>query len=134
MNILIPIGYDYGFIVALMNKLIQDIQLKLLHSRFNEIDAWLNTEFDFPELVYSKNIILFALKEIEIVKLSSHFSIQINKNVKYKGTNIKLITLLKMISYGNRTHKGNPIFIDEFKKLNIELNRLYIIYNRYGVV
>lgn len=134
MNLLIPIEYDYDFVLAVREKFIRDIYLNLKPESFFKIDVEMNSLFDFPEVVISKEIISYALDKLIIVKRSRYYSIEFNSVINYPKTKIKLITLLRFISYGNSDVHGNSILIDEFKKLNINLYTLYKIYKLKGIV
>lgn len=134
MNILIPIEYDRDFIDKLIAKIIEDIKFKLIISHFELLDMWLQVEYDFDETVTCKKIIEFALNHFEVITTTSNYIIQFNPIIYYTGTTIRLITLLKTITYGTRFFKGNSILIDEFKQVNMKLDNLYNQYKFLGVV
>lgn len=136
MNILVPDNYRYTFIILLKNKMIKDIKriIKLKRRSLIDMDLYLNDTFEFEETTLAKDIMLFALDNIEIIKRTKYYSIEINRNIDYPNTSIKLITLIQLINYGNLDIKGVPIFINEFKEVNKELKRLYKVYKRIGVV
>lgn len=134
MNVLIDKKYPYNFIELLRKRFIHKVALKLLVTNFTKIDIEMNKLFQFPETTLSKEIILYALDNLEIVKLSNYYSIQFNQTINYPKTKIKLITLLKFISYGNSSVHGNSILVNEFRELNKNLYMKYKIYKLKGVV
>ena len=135
MNILlVPKEYGYKFTENIVNKYIQDVSLKVFALNLLDIDIALNEKFDFPEITLTKEIILYALDNIVIRKRSQHWSIEFNPIINYPKTRIKMITLLKFISYGDSSTHGNPVLIDESKKLNTDLKTLYKIYINRGIV
>ena len=134
MNLLIPIEYGMIFTEKLKNKFIRDIILKLYLEDFRLINLWLRAEFGFDESITCEKIIRFALKHIDIIQMSTHYKIEFNNIVYYPGTSIRMITLLKTITYGNRYFRGNPLLLNEFKQLNNSLKGIYKVYERMGVV
>lgn len=135
MNIiLIPKEYGYEFTESIVKKYIQDIRPKLVLTDLLDIDVALNKKFDFPEITLAKEIILYALDNIVIRKRSQHWSVEFNPIINYPKTRTKMITLLKFISYGDSSTHGNPILINESKKLNKDLKILYKIYINKGFI
>ena len=134
MNLLIPIEYGMIFTEKLKNKFIRNIIVKLYLEDFRLINLWLRAEFGFDESITCEKIIRFALKHIDIIQMSTHYKIEFNNIVYYPGTSIRMITLLKTITYGNRYFRGNLLLLNEFKKLNNNLKGIYKVYERTGVV
>lgn len=134
MNLFIPIEYGSFFAEKIVNKFVKDIFVKLYFEDLRLIDLWLIAEFGIDKSITCEKIIRFALKHIEIIQMSTHYKIEFNKIIYYPGTSIRMITLLKAITYGNRYFKGNPILLKEFKQLNSNLSDIYTIYTRMGVV
>lgn len=134
MNLLIPIEYGMIFTEKLKNKFIRNIIVKLYLEDFRLINLWLRAEFGFDESITCEKIIRFALKHIDIIQMSTHYKIEFNNIVYYPGTSIRMITLLKTITYGNRYFRGNPLLLNEFKQLNNNLKGIYKVYERMGVV
>ena len=116
-----------------MKKLKREVLIQLLLNDFTKIDIEMNELFQFPEVVLSKEVILYALDNLIIVKRSNYYSIEINPIINYPKTKIKLITLVRFISFGNSSVHGNSILTDEIKKLNKDLYLLYEIYKLKGV-
>lgn len=134
MNILIPNDYPEDFVAKIIGKFSRDIKLKLLMTDFRLLNLWIPVEFGFAFKVSCKEIIEFALKNLQIITTATHYQVQINPAVYYPGTTTRLITLLKMINYGNRYFKGIPLITDECKLLNNELDSLYDQYKFIGMV
>ena len=134
MNLLIPIEYGMIFTEKLKNKFIRNIIVKLYLEDFRLINLWLRAEFGFDKSITCEKIIRFALKHIDIIQMSTHYKIEFNNIVYYPGTSIRMITLLKTITYGNRYFRGNPLLLNEFKQLNNSLKGIYKVYERMGVV
>lgn len=134
MNLLIDSKYPYDFILQLLHRYRLRIAIKLSLQDFFKIDVEMNKLFSFEETTLSKEIITYALDKLIIVKQSNYYSLQFDSIVNYPGTKIKLITLLRFISYGNSNVHGNSILIDEFKELNKKLNFLYKIYKIRGII
>ena len=133
MNLLIDIRLSYDFVKSIMKKLKREVLIQLLLNDFTKIDIEMNELFQFPEVVLSKEVILYALDNLIIVKRSNYYSIEINPIINYPKTKIKLITLVRFISFGNSSVHGNSILTDEIKKLNKDLYLLYEIYKLKGV-
>lgn len=133
MNLLIDIRFPYDFVKSIMRKLKREVLIQLLLNDFTKIDIEMNELFQFPEVVLSKEVLLYALDNLIIVKRSNYYSIEINPIINYPKTKIKLITLVRFISFGNSSVHGNSILTDEIKKLNKDLYLLYEIYKLKGV-
>ena len=69
------------------------------------------------------NIIRFALKNLKITEQPNSYTIEIDKNKKYKHENVS--SLINLITYGNRSCKGYPIVYDIFKFIAENIDRLY---------
>jgi hypothetical protein len=134
MNILIPSEFPEDFVAKIIDKFSRDIKLRLLDTDFRLLNLWIPVEFGFDFKVSCKEIIELALKNLQIVVSSAQYKVQINPTVYYPGTTTRLITLLKMINYGNRYFKGIPLITDECKLLNNELDSLYDQYRFIGMV
>ena len=134
MNLLVDKKYPYDFVRKIVSYLIKRIKIKLFIYDFTAIDVELNNMFEVEDTLLSKQIILYALGNIDIIKQSRHWLIRFNPVVNYPNTRIKLITLLQFISYGNSKVHGSSILTDEFKKLNNDLTLLYNIYKYKGIV
>ena len=131
MNLIIDIDKPISFVKNIVKLIVKEIFHNLYLQNFTKIDIEMNDIYgfeDIDELLLSKEIILYALDNLIIVKRSRHWSIEFNPIINYPNTKIKLITLLKFISYGNSNVHGNTILIDAFKKLNKNLDKLYKIY------
>ena len=134
MNLIIPIEYNIDFVAKLIDKFVRDVRLQLLVTDFRLLDLWIQVEFGFSSRVSCKEIIEYALDYIDVVTMTEHYKIEINPTINYPGTSIRLITLLKTINYGTRHFKGIPIIVNEFERLNIDLDTLYLTYEMIGTV
>lgn len=134
MNLLIDRKFSYDFVLEIKKKLVREVLIKLSINNFTKIDVEINKLFQPPEVLLSKQIILYALDNLIIVKRSNYYSIEINPIINYPKTKIKLITLIKFISFGNSSVHGNSILVNEIEKLNKNLYFLYKIYKLKGVV
>lgn len=134
MDIILDIKFPYDFVEKIKDKFRQTVVKKLFLTNFIKIDMEMNELFQFDEVVLSKEIITYALDNMEIVKYSNYYLIRFDQIINYPGTKIKLITLLRFISYGNSNVHGNSILTDEFKELNRTLSLRYKIYKLRGVV
>lgn len=134
MNLLIDRKFSYDFVLEIKKKLVREVLIKLSINNFTKIDVEINKLFQPPEVLLSKQIILYALDNLIIVKRSNYYSIEINPIINYPKTKIKLITLIKFISFGNSSVHGNSILVNEIEKLNKNLYFLYEIYKLKGVV
>lgn len=79
----------------------------------------LDKEFNIDSL----NIIKTALKNLKISEQTNSYSIEINKNVKYKHQNID--SLINLITYGNRSCKGYLIIYKIFKEIAENIDIIY---------
>lgn len=79
----------------------------------------INDEFGIDTL----NIIRFALKSLKITEQPNSYTIEIDKNKKYKHENVN--SLISLITYGNRSCKGYSIVYDIFKFIAEKIDQLY---------
>ncbi len=134
MNLIVSYTFEQPFINQLIAKFIDDIHRKLLVTDLSKLDLWLQVEYGLPQNITCKKIIEFGCKHLEIIQATNNYIIQFNSTVYYPNTSIRLITLLKTISYGTRHFRGNAILLNEFKLLNMNLDILYDKYKLLGVV
>lgn len=134
MNILVPIDYKYAFIIKLVVKIKREIRFNLVKYNFSKMDIYLNNVYKTDDLLLSKEIIRFALSNVAVIKRTQNYSIEFDDTIYYPNTNIKLVTLLKLINYGNREIKPIPIITKEFDYIKAELDSLYNKYQILGVV
>lgn len=85
------------------------------------IDKYMNTLQQFKSIYRkhysSKDILLTACYNLQLVKLNGNMVLQINPNINYPGTYIKLSTLCGIIDDGVFGMPGTQIFTDGFKWL-----------------
>lgn len=134
MNLVINNVNDYNFILQIERRLKKGIKLNLMKENFIKIDIALNETFKLKETILSKDVILYALDNIQIIKLEDNYIIEFNPTIYYPNTDIKMITLIQFISYGVSNVHGNKILINEFKKLNNILDILYKRYKDRGII
>ena len=137
MNLLVPVDYDYKFTLGIEKKLKREIyiQFKLGEIATIKLNVELNKQFkleDDPLLII--DIVTEALKNIVIIKEGKYYNITLNKEVNYLKTKIKLIDLIKFITFGNLSAKGFPAFENVAAKLKKKLPELYEIYAQRGIV
>lgn len=132
MFILIPKEYGYGFVDLLIGKIIKDLLIKIDYIDFTLLNLWMSVEFGLKSDDICKSIILFSINNIQAINMSNYYKIQFNSVVRYN--NIRMITLLKTLTYGTKHFKGNKIVLDEFNDIKKNLSLIYDLYDRTGVV
>lgn len=126
--------FDYDFILQVVAKLVRHIKINIHKENFIQTDLEINLIPGLKEIISTKEIILSALGKINIVKQSNHYMVEFDPIINYPNTRIKMITLLKLITYGNSQVQGNTVVLDEFKKLNTKLDYLYEMYKNRGII
>lgn len=126
--------FDYDFILQVVAKLVRHIKINIHKENFIQTDLEINLIPGLKEIISTKEIILSALGKINIVKQSNHYIVEFDPIINYPNTRIKMITLLKLITYGNSQVQGNTVVLDEFKKLNTKLDYLYEMYKNRGII
>lgn len=132
MFILIPKEYGYGFVDLLIGKIIRNLLIKIDYIDFTLLNLWMSVEFGLKGDDICKSIILFSINNIQAINMSNYYKIQFNNVVRYN--NIRMITLLKTLTYGTKHFKGNKIVLDEFNDIKKNLSLIYDLYDRTGVV
>ena len=132
MFILIPKEYGYGFVDLLIGKIIKDLLIKIDQIDFTLLNLWMSVEFGLKSDDICKSIILLSINNIQAISMSNYYRIQFNSVVRYN--NIRMITLLKTLTYGTKHFKGNKIVLDEFNDIKKNLSLIYSLYDRTGIV
>ena len=88
MNLLIDRKFSYDFVLEIKKKLVREVLIKLSINNFTKIDVEINKLFQPPEVLLSKQIILYELDNLFIVKISNYYYIEINLYIKYIKINI----------------------------------------------
>ena len=108
-------NYDIKFVKYLCNCIqeftkdnINSLKCKSLNDEFN---------------IDTKDIVLFAMSNLEISSTPDIYLIRINRNIKYK--NMNLGKLINLITYGNRSAKGYNIIEDMFEFTKKSLPYIY---------
>lgn len=131
MKIILKREYEYSFVNAIKRKIIRDIKLSINHAKLVQIDKYFS---EVLLLDYSaRDIINFSLKHIIIVIYEDKYELKIDNNIYYKD-NVKLIDLVKLINFGNLELRPYPIYTKEFNKITDNIDNLYLMYKRIGMV
>ena len=89
----------------------------------NIIDVKRCKNIDIEFNIDSKQIILFAIKNLSISSTSTDYIIRIDNNLKYNHMNLG--KLINLITYGNRSVKGYNIISDLFTLIKDDLPNIY---------
>lgn len=108
------------FIVWLISKISEKI---ISDVNINKLVTWDNffNEQSLYKSIYKKKIssldlIIAGSRNLIYTKSQSSFCISVNPNIYAPGLDrIKLITICKLINYGNQDITSYPIFTDSFK-------------------
>lgn len=131
MKIIINKEYGYNFVNAVKRKIIRDIKLSINMAKLYPIDRYLS---EVLLLDYSAiDIIKFSLKHFVIIIYDDKYELKIDENIIYKD-NIKLISLVKLINFGNLELRPYSIYTNEFNEITDNIDNLYIVYKRTGIV
>ena len=131
MKIIINKEYGYNFVNAIKRKIIRDIKLSINMAKLYPIDRYLS---EVLLLDYSAiDIINFSLKHFVIIIYDDKYELKIDENIIYRD-NIKLISLVKLINFGNLELRPYSIYTNEFNEITNNIDNLYIVYKRTGIV
>ena len=89
----------------------------------NSIDKKKLINIDQTFGINTEEIIDDALKHLKITESANSYTIEINKNRKYKGLNEN--ALINLITYGNRTCKGYNLIYITFSLVAEKLDLIY---------
>lgn len=89
--------------------------------KYLNIDKYMNTLQQFKSVYRkhysSKDILLTACYNLQLVNLNGNMVLQINPNITYPGTNVKLTTLCGIVDNGVLGMPGTHILTDGFRWL-----------------
>lgn len=108
--------------------LCQMIQQLLLssHIDFRSFNQYFINNFQTD--ITAQNILINAGQNLQIQDYSDVVVIQINENMLFKDSQIKLIDLCKLLNYGTLDISGTNIFSDTFDYIATNINQIYLNY------
>ena len=127
MKLYIPYSdyYDEKFLYFIAQQLRKQILGSFNLKKSIQINLELANRFN-ENLSFFK-IIQSALNNLIMIKTKDGYCIQINPNIKFLNTGIKLIDLVNIGTYGTLNVKGYPIILDAFNDIINNLD----YYERY---
>lgn len=127
MKLYIPYSdyYDEKFLYFIAQQLRKQILGSFNLKKSIQINLELTNRFN-ENLSFFK-IIQSALNNLIMIKTKDGYCIQINPNIKFLNTEIKLIDLVNIGTYGTLNVKGYPIILDAFNDIINNLD----YYERY---
>lgn len=111
-----------------IDYLYQIIQRLLLSSH---IDFRLFNQYfanNFQTDINAQSILISATQNLVIQTYKEITAIQINENIFFKDSKIKLIDLCKLLNYGTLDIPGTGIFSDTFDYIATNINQIYLNY------
>lgn len=111
-----------------LRYLCQMIQQLLLSSH---IDFKLFNQYfidNFQTNITAQNILINASQNLQVQYFKDIIVIQINENIFFNDSQIKLIDLCKLLNYGTLDIQGTGIFSDTFDYIAKNINQIYLNY------
>lgn len=119
--------YTTQFITWLLSiirvEVLSSINIGTLQKYEEEVFNLYNVKISYYDVVKR------SLNNLQILNSDKKYVIQVNPNILYSNTNIKLINLINLLNYGTLQVQGCFIFSNVFE--NVQKN-IEIYYNRYN--
>lgn len=131
MTIAVPKENDYD--IDFVNWLIEYTKTHIISSldeqKLKRMDSYIkdNKLFQsiFKKTISSKDAIFIALNNLKITEYPNRFVVAINSNSIVPGTQVKAVTVAKLINFGTLSIMGYPIFVKNFRYVEDNLEALY---------
>lgn len=118
---------DY-LIIQLQKRFLKTLEV----NKLKELEDYLNSvpkyKSIFIKYLKAKDICIAGIYNISADRTKTNLRLYINPNVKYYGTNIKLVDLCKFINNGNLQCPGYPIFSESFNYIKNNIEKYYLKY------
>lgn len=106
-------------------KLIQQLLLSS-HIDFRLFNQYFTDNFQTE--ITAQNILINAGQNLQVLDFTEIIIIQINENVLFRNSQIRLIDLCKLLNYGTLDIQGTNIFFDTFDYIANNINQIYLNY------
>lgn len=83
---------------------------------------------NFQTEITAQNILINAGQNLQVLDFTEIIIIQINENVLFRNSQIRLIDLCKLLNYGTLDIQGTNIFSDTFDYIANNINQIYLNY------
>lgn len=118
---------DRPFIVWLMTQIRNKVLMECNLKKLEHWDVYFNSETVYKSIykkrIFTKDIITAGISNLHYLLTDDGFFISINPNIYTPGLDrIKLISLCKLINFGNQQILGYPIFTDIFQEIADNIN------------
>lgn len=132
MNIVLNYNTDKDFIFWIIKYVQSEIRIQSKSKAFLSLDNALNSVAEFQSIYKkkysSREIVLTATYNLVYNLYDNKCVIEINPNVYYAGTHVRLIDLCKLINFGTLNVRGSHIFTDVFDAINKHQKHFYDVY------
>ena len=122
MELLVPSKYGYSFAKEIRRMFIEKVKNQFNYKKTISICLAMIREFDLDDSILASDVFNFMFENIEIINSKDKYIIRINPVVRMEDTSIKLITLVKFITYGNLTQRGYPLVKDVINDIRKEID------------
>lgn len=106
-------------------RLIQQLLLSS-HIDFRLFNQYFTDNFQTE--ITAQNILINAGQNLQVLDFTEIIIIQINENVLFRNSQIRLIDLCKLLNYGTLAIQGTNIFSDTFDYIANNINQIYLNY------
>lgn len=116
-----------GFISFLIKRIVGTVSILLDIKKLTSFDNYFKSEEFLSDYgtndISARKVILLALNNIRSKITSDAVLIYIDDNIYYPNTDIKLITLCKVINYGTLSIPAYPIFTNVFNHFKKDIKK-----------
>ena len=126
------VEYTDAFFNWLVDKIIKHIYTEIDDRKLIKIDNYINANYKsiFKKTFRSKEILYMFFNNLKVNRYWDKVVIESDPNQLIPGTTIKVVSIVKLITFGSFHIKGYPIITKIFKYFNDNLQGFYEIYER----
>lgn len=127
-----PAEFTYDFFKYLVGKIKLYGLASIDTRKLIVFDTYINNKYKsvLKRHISSKDSLIMFFYNLKITTLWDRVIIEVNPNIVIPSTTIKLINVVKLITYGNLEIKGYNIIPKVFKYVKENINELYEMYQR----
>lgn len=133
MQLVIKENYERDFIDLLIEKIKRDIMYNISRNKLIPYDIYINKNYSFKKTRLAIEFIKKALNTFRVINLDTDgYIIELDKTQRID--NVKVEEIVKLINYGNINLSSYPFLLDEFKRVDNDIDSYYYSYKNLGVV
>jgi|GEM_PF-6804284 hypothetical protein len=126
LNLVRDVDWSHFLTNYISEKLFNYVLLNLNEDKVFILDDYINNILEIQ--LSTKEILKFAFENLVIADTGSEFVVMIDPNINIPNSKHKLITVIKLIDYGNLEVRGCGIISQAFSYIVMQLPNLVTLY------